>query len=669
MKFSFLDKNHLKLFLWFFGTIFYFESIVRLFQGAPYLGIGLFFLVMFGAALAALFTALCSFLPSKGGFALALVFLVLVSAVYLIQLFYFFMFSTYLTIFSIINGMAALGFGGNIWATLAQKWPYMLLMFVPLVLFIIFGRKIWLACNWRGALFVLAVAFVLHFGTQGLLLAFGTGYFTPYDYYTVNTSLNQSVDKLGLYTTFRLNVQRYLFGEDSTRLAYPPAPSASPVPTPPPEATPTSSAASQSTEKVPEEYGYNVLDIDFDALMNAVEDEDTRAMHQYFAGVPPTQKNDHTGMFEGYNLITVTAESFAPYAVDKTLTPTLYKMYNEGFQFTNFYAPEWEVSTSDGEYVNCLGLIPKHGVWSMYLSGKHENELPFALGNQFLEKGYQTFAYHNNTYTYYNRDLSHPNMGYTYKGLGNGLEVDQTWPESDVQMVDLSTPDYLNGQPFHVYYLTVSGHMAYNYDGNDMSRKNWDLVKDLPLSDEAKAYLACNIELDRAMELLLARLEEAGVAEKTVIALSPDHPPYGLERDTVSELLGHEVDMSFEYSKNMFLLYNPGMEPETVEEPCCSLDILPTLSNLFGLPYDSRLLMGRDIFSDAEPLAILADRSFVTERFAFNANTGEVIPTDGNEVGQEEIAAVQQMVMDKFAWSPKMLDQDYYRLVFEDGGG
>lgn len=660
MKASFFDKDHLKLFLWFFCSVFYFESLARLLQGVPYWGEGLFFIAMFGAALAALLTAACSLLPPKGGFILALVFLILMSAVYIVQIFYFFMFSTYLTLFSIINGMEALGFSANIWATLVQEWPYVLLMFAPLILFIAFGRRIWHARNLRSALLALAVAVALHFGAQGLLPAFGTGYFTPYDYYTGNTSLNQSVDKLGLYTTFRLGVQRYLFGQDSTQLNLAPAPSAQPVPTAAPMPAPAPSADAET----PKEYGYNVLDIDFEALMNEAPDEETRAMHAYFASVPPTQKNEYTGMFEGYNLITITAEAFAPYAIDEQLTPTLYKMYNEGFQFTNFYAPEWEVSTSDGEYVNCLGLIPKPGVWSMYLSGKHKNDLPFALGNQFSAQGCQTFAYHDNTYTYYNRDLSHPNMGYTYKGLGNGLEVDRTWPESDLQMIDLSTPDYLNGKPFHAYYMTVSGHMAYNFDGNDMSAKHRDLVKDLPLSEEAKAYLACNIELDRAMELLLARLEEAGVAEKTVIALSPDHPPYGLDRDTVSEFLGHEVDMNFEYNRNAFLLYNPGMEPQTVDKPCCSLDILPTLSNLFALPYDSRLLMGRDIFSNADPLVILSDRSFLTDRIRFNSNTGEVIQAGTEEAAPEYIAAMQQVVADKFRWSPKILDKDYYKLVF-----
>ena len=69
------------------------------------------------------------------------------------------------------------------------------------------------------------------------------------------------------------------------------------------------------------------------------------------------------------------AEAFSPMSISEDLTPTLYKMYNEGFQFTNFYTPVYYVSTSDGEYVSLTSLLPKDGTWSMSTSSK--NYLPF----------------------------------------------------------------------------------------------------------------------------------------------------------------------------------------------------------------------------------------------------------------------------------------------------
>ena len=117
-------------------------------------------------------------------------------------------------------------------------------------------------------------------------------------------------------------------------------------------------------------------DIPFEELIKKEGNEAIRSMHKYFSSVKPTKKNEYTGKFKGKNLILITAEGFSPYAVRKDITPTLYKMQEEGFKFNNFYTPTWGVSTSDGEYVACTGLLPKEGIWSFYKSSK--NYMPFA---------------------------------------------------------------------------------------------------------------------------------------------------------------------------------------------------------------------------------------------------------------------------------------------------
>lgn len=176
------------------------------------------------------------------------------------------------------------------------------------------------------------------------------------------------------------------------------------------------------------------------------------------------------------------------------------------------------MSTSDGEYVATNGLLPKPGVWSFSESGK--NDVPFVMGHQLKKLGYQSFAYHNHSYDYYDRHISHPNMGYEYKALGNGLDVNPTWPESDLEMMELSINDYIDKEPFHAYYMTVSGHLLYTFDGNMMAYKHRNKVKHLPYSDQAKAYLATQIELDLALQYLLEQLEQHHVADRTLIVMS-----------------------------------------------------------------------------------------------------------------------------------------------------
>ncbi|MPM14477.1 Lipoteichoic acid synthase 2 [bioreactor metagenome] len=370
-------------------------------------------------------------------------------------------------------------------------------------------------------------------------------------------------------------------------------------------------------------------------------------------------KNEFTGRFAGKNLIFITAEGFSSYAVDPELTPTLYKLANSGFVFSNFYNPLWWVSTSDGEYAACTSLIPKPGVWSFYQS--RNNDMYFCLGNQFSRLGYNPRAYHNHTWSYYNRDLSHPNMGYDYKGLGKGLPVKKTWPESDLEMMELSLPEYINDVPFHTYYMTVSGHMNYTFMGNSMSKKHQQEVSHLSLSEPARAYLACQMELDRALAYLLEELEAAGQLENTVIALSADHYPYGLEKESIDELAGHSVEEKFELYRSTLILWSGDMtEPVVIDKPCDSLDILPTLSNLFGLPYDSRLLMGQDILSDSPGLVVFSDRSFLTKWGSYNAATDTFTPTGGASLPEGYALGVARSVQDMFAYSVKILERDYY---------
>lgn len=423
-------------------------------------------------------------------------------------------------------------------------------------------------------------------------------------------------------------------------------------------------------------YKPNVMEIDFKTLASQETDETVKSLHEYFAGRTPTYQNEYTGMFKGYNLVQITAEGFSYFAIDKDLTPTLYKMQNEGFNFTNFYTPIWGVSTSDGEYVATTGLIPKGGIWSYFTSGRDNIFFPFAMPQQYLNDGLLAVrAYHNHTYTYYSRHISHKNMGFIYKGIGNGLEKvvnKKYWPESDYEMLKGTTAEYVGDKRFMTYYMTVSGHLQYTFIGNSMASRHKAKVKNLDLSENAKAYLACNIELDLAMKNLLEALEKAGVAEKTLIVITPDHYPYGLEDKEhpnqfhlFDELAGHEIDPDFELYKSCLIIYAKGMKPQTIDKYCSSLDIIPTLNNLLGFEYDSRLLPGNDIMSDNPPLVIFNDHSFITEKGMYNSNTEEFTLFEGQKLSNvgEYVASMRKVVNNKFKISAQILETDYYRKV------
>lgn len=437
-----------------------------------------------------------------------------------------------------------------------------------------------------------------------------------------------------------------------------------------PETTEAAGAAGQNT-------GPNVLPIDFAALSASEEREAVKALHRYVESRTPTNKNAYTGMFEGYNLIFLTAEGFAPYCVDENITPTLYQLLHSGFQFSNYYVPLWQTSTSDGEFANCTGLVPD-GQFSLRRTA--ENAMPFTLPAFFKGEGVSSLAYHNNSLSYYDRYRTHENLGYFFKAGSRGklpleewkdhifpMEHPKQWPQSDLEMMQGTLPDYLEQPRFHVYYMTVSGHMLYTFSGNAMSQKNRAAVENLPYSENAKAYVACNVELDRALEWLIAELEKAGQLEKTVICMGADHYPYGLTEAEITELRGAVLEKKRDLYHSGLVLWNASMEPVVVEKPCSSVDILPTLLNLFGFDYDSRLYSGQDILSDSAPLVIFSDRSFLTDRVYYDGKSGKTENLTGEAVDAAYVKAMKKQVKDLFTFSKGILDYDYYRTLEQYG--
>ena len=643
------------------------ELVMRFFCLKEIANIGAVFALVFSVLLAVSLKWITSFMKEKFNRILGLFLLGFITFLYVVQLAYQVFFGKFLVLYSIFAGGAMqITDAGMLDATLRaikNSLPGMLLLMVPFVFLCVFGKK--LKIHKKGKKLSKAL---LPFGMVacycGIVLMLWVfpeqqkSYFNVFD-------MDTAVTDFGLMYAEVLDFKYNVLGLDL-----------------PVSLDESSNVELQDTFDKEEtvQYDPNVMEIDFRTLLEDESNETVQMLHRYFMNEEPTYKNEYTGMFEGYNLIMITAEGYSPYVIDETLTPTLYKMATKGFQFENFYTPIWGVSTSDGEYVACTGLLPMSGVWSFFESG--DNYMPFCLGNQFEKLGVSLrYAYHNHTYDYYHRDISHPNMGYTYKGLGGGLttqQIKKTWPESDLQLVEATVGDFVHADaPFVAYYMTVSGHLEYNRMGNMMANKNWSLVEHLDASEAVKAYYACNIELDRALEKLFAALEEAGIADKTVIALAADHYPYGLETGEeednykyFNEILGHEVDPNFEIYESSFLLYCASMqEPIVVDKYASNVDILPTLSNLFGLEYDSRLLMGKDIFSTEEDLIIFSNRNWISDkgRYISFTDTFEAFADADFESEEEKNAyceRIKEEVDNRFQVSALILSEDYYRTVF-----
>ena len=617
---------------------------------------------------------------------------VAVLVLFLVQFVYFRYFGAFFVWSTVGMAGAITQYYREIIQIVLRGWYWIILFIVPVVLYVLFPAKKMPSSPVKpaGLIIVFAAALICHFGAEAVIYADDEDY-RDKTYYTQEFDAPYSVRNFGLLTGTKLDFKQLMFGSLSgNEIEYKPELPSNFNPVPnvsvsnPDPIIDGDGNSSLPPEDPNKEYGYNMLDIDFETLIANEKNDTIKSMHEYYSKEElATKQNRFTGYFKGKNLIFITLEGFSGKVIDPTLTPTLYKMSTNGFVFNNFYNSVWGGSTATGEYALITGNFYSS---ASCIEKSADTYQPFALGNMFSPLGYKTTAYHNHTYTYYKRNLSHPNFGYEWKAIGNGLELpSKKWPNSDYEMALVSGPEYINGDtPFMTYYMTVSGHALYNRY-NSMSRKHEDRVAHLNYSEQVKWYIACQLEVEDMLTELMAQLEAAGKLDDTVFVISEDHYPYALAWDddskpnnpqSLAELYGIPNDanlyQNFDLYKNFLTIYCTSMkDPIIVNEPCSAIDVLPTVLNLFGLEYDSRLITGSDILDDSPNLVILnCDQSgsawnWITRYGSYSTatkafTTADGVTFDSDTALEEYVDAMNAMVKLKRQYSRLILEKDYY---------
>ena len=614
---------------------------------------------------------------------------------FLVQLVYFKFFSDFFKWSTLDMAGDVTQFYREALQTIAKVWYWILLFIIPVALYIIFPARRMPTTHIKpaGMLILIATTIICHFSAVAMINLDDDDYGDK-THYTELFNASYSVKNFGLLTETRLDIKQLVFGSlggESDGFGNEDLPPINQLPDlilKPSDTTQTDGNGDGDVTEVDEDsllpqppYDYNITNIDFDSLIASAPSNKIRNMHEYFSSLEGSKQNKYTGYFKGKNLIFITLEGFSHKVIDEELTPTLYKMATEGFVFKNFYNSLWGGSTATGEYAVITGNFYNDAKCLQMSASTYQ---PFALGHQFSALNYKTTAYHNHTYTYYKRNLSHPNFGYNWIGIGNGLELaSSSWPQSDYQLSQATAPDYVSSAPFHTYYMTVSGHALYTWGGNAMSKKHRDRVEHLDYSENVKAYIACNLEVEDMLTDLMTQLEAAGTLDDTVFVIAEDHYPYALEQSELAELYGlpdnAEMFSNFDLYRNFFTVYSTSMKkPIIVDEPCSSIDILPTVLNLFGIEYDSRLITGTDVLSETPCTVILNcdDRAhghawnWITRYGSYSTRTKEFTPAEGVEFASQEaidtyVDQMNKTVTLKRNYSWAILDNNYYKYVFK----
>lgn len=672
----------------------YYELILKAFAGQAVFEDAAF-PVIFGVSSGFVISGIMALLPQKVQKIFGMAVLYVTALLFATECLIRNSFQFYMEFDSIFAGLGGVmkSYSENIVNSFFNSLPNVIAFFAPAVIYTVLGRRLHFVPENRVKPVIsacLAAGAALVFVFTAINAA--NGDFK--DIYKTEFDFDHATEKFGLASSLRLSAKYALFGNDEEAVFVMTddvqtaeiTTTVTEVTESVPETTAqmsetesTEAITEQETEPPEEVTGFNVMDIDFSGIQSA--NQNVAALNEYVQSLAPSNKNAYTGLFKGKNLILICAEAFSDAVIDEQLTPTLYRMSRNGFYFSEFYQPSWGGSTSTGEYSFVTGLVPTHGVDSMFNIRNNNNY--FTMGNQLQRLGYTSCAYHNGTHDFYNRDQTHKNLGYdNFFAFGNGMENIIKRYTEDTVMINTTIDEYVDKQPFSLYYMTISGHSVYD-EKNIKVTYNLDAVTAVhgnKYKPKTNYYLCYQLELEKALTELIRKLEEAGIADDTVICITSDHYPYGLElsntfkntEDYLTDLYGYKYANPWEKDHNSWILWSGCLENELSEYACeisaptYSLDIVPTLSNLFGTEYDSRLLVGRDVFSDTEAIAVWNSHSWATVRGKYNAKTRQYFPNEGYEYDQAYIDRISAIVKNKIRFSGSVADNDYYRVLFGD---
>jgi lipoteichoic acid synthase len=325
--------------------------------------------------------------------------------------------------------------------------------------------------------------------------------------------------------------------------------------------------------------------------------------------------SDVTGVFEGKSVLMIEAESLIQGAISPILTPTLYRLQNSGYTFTNYNSPLLAGSTSDTELMANTSLLPVNTGENTFMNYADQS-YPVSLATVFSENGYTSMAAHNNYAEFYNRDEMLPLLGYDFfDSYRMGFEG-QMIPDSEF-IVPIKWISF-EREKFFSYWITFNGHQPYTLDEmSPLFYNDYEWVESLypNLPETEKVYLAKIMDFDRALGSLIIDFTNGGRIEDLVLIIFGDHYAKGAFSDpaVVSDICDLEIN---ECVRTPLIIWNNDQFTGSNDIISNPLDILPTTFDLMGFEYEQSFVLGHSLF----------DPSY--EGFYFNA-FGDLVFNEG----------------------------------------
>lgn len=356
--------------------------------------------------------------------------------------------------------------------------------------------------------------------------------------------------------------------------------------------------------------------------------------------------NEYAGLMKGKNLIIIQWESLENCVINKNIdgqeiTPTLNRILNNSLYFDNYYEQTYSGTSSDAELLTNTSVFPvrEGATFFRYPTNTYQYSLP----NIFKSMGYTTLASHPDKGSYWNWATALKSMGYD-KCLDSS-----DYDTSDVINLGVSDESYLNQvvdkvkdlkSPFMAYTITLTSHTPFALPNDDIYINMPENLKGTKLG----GYFECINYTDKYIGCFLEKLDKEGLLDDTVVVIYGDHE--GVHKfydDEINSIKNLEPWMQQNNRKIPLIIYNKNLSGKTFSVTGGQVDLLPTVSYLFGASkqqYGSILILGRNLLNTNMDYALLSNHDVM-----------------GNNVDKEQEERIKSLI----EISDKMIRGNYFK--------
>lgn len=365
--------------------------------------------------------------------------------------------------------------------------------------------------------------------------------------------------------------------------------------------------------------GYHGFDINFYKDKNKkLTDGEIEDIQKWFSDNKENlPDNKYKGMLEGKNLIAIQVESLENFVINQKIygqeiTPNLNRLLSQSLYFDNIYEQNNSGTSSDADLLVNTSIFPIREnttffsyPWSRYNS----------LQNILKDEGYTSISTHAELPGSWNWAEPHKSFGADKMwdiGLYNKDEI--IGPGLSDESYLKQTAEKLKSEkdPFYTFVATITSHGPFEIPDD---KKLLNLPKEL---DENKmgGYFQSVRYTDESIGMFLDELEKNNQLDNTVVMIYGDH--CGIHKFYEDEIKDINLEGDWwkdNHKKIPFIIYSKGLEPETISKAGGQSDFLPTISYLLGIDrnkFDSSS-MGRVLVNTERDAALLNDGSIMGE--------------------------------------------------------